>query len=222
MGVAFALAFFANGCLQSEQGSDRESQKQTFEPKNGDILFQMGKCGGFCEAIAAVTPSYRDLNFTHNALVYRDADTVYVVEAVSEGVKTSNLDSFLLRHKTENGEPAVVAGRLKPRYKHLIPGALDFAHQQIGKPYNHDFTWDTDSAFYCAQLIYRSFEVNGDVLFPPAPMTFKQPGEAETFEGWKTYFENLQKPVPEGVPGVNPGAMSTSENIDIVHVHFGE
>lgn len=217
-----AASFLALGCGQSKQGSDQKNDTEIFEPENGDILFQIGKCGAFCEAIAAVTPSYNDLNFTHNALVYRDADTTYVIEAVKSGVSTSSLPDFLDRHRTENGNPAVVAGRLKPEYRHLIPGALDYAHKQIGKPYNRGFEWDTDSAFYCSQLIYSSFKVSGDVLFPPAPMTFKKPGEEKTFDGWRDYFENLHKPVPEGVPGVNPGAMSLSKNIKIVHVYFGE
>lgn len=217
-----AASFLAWGCGQSEQGSDQKKNTEVFEPKNGDILFQIGECGSFCEAIAAVTPSYNDLNFTHNALVYRDDDTSYVIEAVEEGVIKSSLHDFLNRHVTENGNPAVVAGRLKPEYNHLIHGALDYAHKQIGKPYNRGFEWNTDSAFYCSQLIYSSFHVSGDTLFSPAPMTFKKPGEEETFEGWHDYFKNLQTPVPEGVPGVNPGAMSLSKNIKIVHVYFEE
>lgn len=50
-------------------------------------------------------------------------------------------------------------------------------------------------------------------------MTFKSPGSDEITEGWKEYFDKLHLPVPEGELGINPGAMSQSDVIDIVHYY---
>ncbi|WP_226390971.1 hypothetical protein [Penaeicola halotolerans] len=45
-------------------------QKSTsFELQNGDILFQDGDCGDFCEAIKKVTSGYEGRDFSHNGIV---------------------------------------------------------------------------------------------------------------------------------------------------------
>jgi len=48
-------------------------------------------------------------------------------------------------------------------------------------------------------------------------MTFKSPGTGNTFPEWQEYFSGLGVPVPEGQPGINPGGISRSYAIDIVH-----
>ena len=50
-------------------------------------------------------------------------------------------------------------------------------------------------------------------------MTFIAPETNETFGIWEIYFNNLNYPIPEGKPGINPGAMSRSPLIDIVHLY---
>ena len=49
------------------------------------------------------------------------------------------------------------------------------------------------------------------------PMTFKIPDTDSTFSIWTTYYKNLNAVIPEGEPGLNPGSMSRSPFIEIVH-----
>ena len=78
-----------------------------------------------------------------------------------------------------------------------------------------------NNSYYCSELIYLSFKAantNKD-LFVLNPMTFKSPGSDHYFPVWKKYFDDLGVDVPEGMPGINPGGISRSEIIDIVHVY---
>ena len=50
-------------------------------------------------------------------------------------------------------------------------------------------------------------------------MTYKDPATNSTFPIWADYFQDLNVPIPEGEPGLNPGGMSTSDYIDIVHFY---
>jgi hypothetical protein len=50
-------------------------------------------------------------------------------------------------------------------------------------------------------------------------MTFIDPDTHQTFPVWETYFADLGVPIPEGKPGINPGLMSRSNKLDIVHVY---
>ena len=52
-------------------------------------------------------------------------------------------------------------------------------------------------------------------------MTFKDPETKKIMPIWKEYYKNLNTEVPEGEIGINPGIMSISKKIDIVH-HYGK
>ncbi|WP_228527925.1 YiiX/YebB-like N1pC/P60 family cysteine hydrolase [Pararhodonellum marinum] len=184
-------------------------QDSTLDWQEGDILFQDGECGDFCEAIRKVTEGYEGREFTHNGLLINENGKWYVLEATSQGVSQTPLHDFLERHLDHNGRPKVMLGRLKPEYQHLISQALEEAKKQIGKPYDAAFDFDND-AFYCSELIHFAFKVanDGDDLFTPQPMTFRDPKTKKLFPIWKTYFEELGIPVPEGQMGLNPGGMS--------------
>ena len=53
------------------------------------------------------------------------------------------------------------------------------------------------------------------------PMTFKDPDTRETMSIWTEYYDKLNISVPEAENGINPGLMSVSKNIEIVH-EFGK
>ena len=52
-------------------------------------------------------------------------------------------------------------------------------------------------------------------------MTFADPISNNTMNLWQEYYNELETKIPEGEPGTNPGIMSISENIKIVH-KYGE
>ena len=181
--------------------------KEKFQ--EGDILFQNGDCGDFCDAIRKVTQGYQGKEFSHNGLLMKEANNWFVLEAIGKGVSKTPLEDFLNRHVDDSGNPKVMIGRLKPEYSPLIPAAINEAQKHLGKPYDSVFDFEND-AYYCSELIHFAFkEANGGKdLFSPKPMTYNDPDTGELFPIWEKYFLDLGMEVPEGKLGLNPGGMS--------------
>ena len=207
--LSVGLAFF--GC--SQNGS------RNFALQPGDLLFQDLDCGPLCDVIERVTMGYEGANFSHVGIVAKDDNgNCVVIEAVSNGVVVTPLGAFLGRSFDTKGRPKVVAGRLKKPYCQLIPSALKEALALKGKPYDKVFAIDNE-AYYCSELIYEIFlRANGNnPVFNLQPMTFKDPDTGEMLTAWEDYFSKFGVSIPEGQPGINPGGISCSPVLAVVH-----
>ena len=194
--------------------------QQGYVPQTGDLLFQDLDCGPFCDAIEKVTTGVDGKSFSHVGVVYVDQGKPYVLEAGSRGVVKTSLDSFLNRSFDANHYPKVVAGRLKPSLHYTIPKAIDKCNSLLGKKYDDAFDISNDR-YYCSELVYYAFnDSTSKPLFNLAPMTFIDPETHKTFPAWVTYFNDLGIPIPEGKPGLNPGGISRSDKIEIVHSFY--
>jgi hypothetical protein len=194
-------------------GLNAQAQTLKFELKNGDLIFQDLDCGPMCDAIEAVTEGYKGQKFSHVGLVWKKGNTIQIIEALSKGVDTIPLEQFMLRDTLH-----YKIGRVLPPYQKLIPKAIQFATQQLGKPYDVAFTYGNE-AYYCSELIYDAFPYanKGKTFFQLFPMTFKQPQSETYFPVWVDYFNKLGIPIPEGELGCNPGGLSQSTKIKIVY-----
>ena len=84
------------------------------ELQAGDLLFQAGSGSDMTEAIDCATRSDNNLTFTHVGIFTPDRGTDCVLEATSEGgVKITPMQEFLDRAARIDGQPAVVAMRLR-------------------------------------------------------------------------------------------------------------
>jgi hypothetical protein len=214
--VATAASLPVIGCRQSIFEKD-----SGFTLQPGDLLFQDLDCGPLCDAIEIVTTGFQGARFSHVGIVAKnDNGGLVVIEALSDGVEATPLQAFLDRSFDAEGRPKVVAGRLKPPFRHLIPAAIKEAFALKGKPYDKLFFIGNDS-YYCSELIYEIFLRAGDSkpLFILQPMTFKAPDTGSIFPAWQEYFSNLGAAVPEGRPGINPGAISCSQVLTIIHIY---
>lgn len=215
---AFALCFGVCQDRNIEWATVSLEDPSLFIPKDGDLLFQDINCGDFCDAITKVTHSYDDKHFSHIGIARRKGLTaqVEVLEAIYPVVHVVSLDNFLKRSNK------VMVGRVKPEFQNLIPKALQFADTLMGKQYDDVFDINNDK-YYCSELVYFAFKKanNGNDLFPLAPMTYVDPDTGETFPIWTRYFQNLGIEIPEGKPGINPGGISLSEKITMVHSYGG-
>jgi len=123
---------------------------------------------------------------------------------------------FLMRSSDNNNNPKVIVGRLKNAYKNTIPQAIEFANKQIGVDYDEVFILDNDK-YYCSELIYEAF--SKDSIFQLRPMTFLHPETKDTLSTWKEYYSDLGVEIPQNKLGINPGIMSLSEKIEIIHFY---
>ena len=213
-------------CFTSCNSSDNND----FQLQIGVILFQDLDSSPLCDAIEIVTPGYNNNNFSHIGIIvelgdpncinpnYIYEDNIRVLEAIPNKVTTTKLDSFLNRSIDSNEKPKVIVGRLKKRYQYSILDAVKFLKNKIGIEYDDYFIKDNNK-YYCSELIYEAFEK--DSVFRLYPMTFIDPITNNTMNLWQEYYNELETKIPEGEPGINPGIMSISENIKIVH-KYGE
>ncbi len=207
--LVFSSAGFASGTEQS-----------LFLVQPGDLLFQDLNGDSFFEAVARVTQGYNGAVLTHVGIVAQNAEgKTVVLEALQEGVTATPLENFLNRSFDQEGNPKVLVGRLKRQYQHLIDSALIEAFAREGKPYNHLFDIENEDAYYCSELVYVCFRNanRGVPLFELKPMTFVDPDTGEIFPVWKDYFAGFEAEVPEGKPGLNPGGISRSPVLEIIH-----
>ena len=194
------------------------SRQSTPEFQVGDILFQDLDCGPPCEAIEAVTSGYNGAQLSHNGIITEikgdKFSQIFLVEAIGEGVVKTPLDKFLERSNK------VIVGRLKPDYTYMISDAINYIETSIlGKPYDYIFDLKDDT-YYCSEVIYKGFQIvdSKQNLFIVNPMTFNEPNTNNPFVHWVSYYEELNAEIPEGELGLNPGSMSRSDKLDIIHI----
>lgn len=179
--------------------------------KTGDLLFQKMNCGDLCDAIHAVTEGYQGYDFSHLGLVYIQNDSIFIIEAAGNAVRKVTLEQF-----SKNTNTTMYIGRVKNKYKKILPEVIDFSLQQIGTLYDEEYLYNNGS-YYCSELIYDAFlNAFEKPFFELQPMTFKQPDTNEFFPIWVNYYQNLGVEIPEGQPGCNPGGISTSKKIKII------
>ena len=188
----------------------------SFKLKSGDLLLQDLDSSPLCDAIEKVTSGFNNLNFSHIGILKIINGEKYVLEAFINGVDTIPLDSFLNRSLNEKNNPKVLVGRLKNEYAQLIPKALELGMNLIGSEYDDEFKIN-NGKFYCSELIYDIFlkANNQKSIFNLQPMTYQYNGEFMAI--WIDYFNNLEIPIPENEPGINPGGISLSKKINIIY-----
>jgi hypothetical protein len=195
------------------------SKEKSFEPKEGDLLFQDLDCGPVCDAIESVTQGADGAKLSHVGIVSRIKDgKVYITEAFSEGVKEIELDDFLSRSSDRKGNPKVLVGRIKHN-EDLLVRDMKKLTSLIGHKY--DATFDiSDDKYYCSELVYDVFrDEKNKPIFELKAMTFKDPKTGKTTEAWTKYFKGLNTKIPEGGMGINPGMISRSDHVEIVHAY---
>ena len=187
-----------------------------FQLQEGDLLFQDLDSSALCDAIELVTPGYNDANFSHIGFIVSDDGKLKVLEAIPPKVILTELEDFLSRSKDKDGNPKVIVGRLKKEYKNTIPKAVEFAYKKIGVDYDDVFLINNNS-YYCSELLYEAF--SKDSIFQLQAMTFLHPDSGDTLQTWKDYYAELGVKIPENELGINPGIMSLSKKIEIVHIY---
>lgn len=193
----------------------------TFQLKNGDLLFQDSDCGAFCTSIEKVTFGYKGAKLSHIGMVIiNEEKEIKIIEAVSAGVVLTPIDEFLNRSRDHEGNSKVLVGRIDNNHQALIPDAITFAQGKLGLSYDEIFDI-TNNKYYCSELIYDAFKyAHADIpLFYLKPMTFIDPDTGDTFPIWANYYQDLGVNIPEGKPGLNPGGISLSKYIEIIHAY---
>lgn len=199
------LFFFCAELLQAQSESLVDYQP-------GDLLFVSLRCGPLCDAIETVTVGYNNHKFSHVGMLVAQNGELRVLEAIGSVVTTTKLDSFMLRGKNK-----ALHARLLPKYQPYVSSAISYAITQLGMPYDDEFLPD-NGKWYCSELIFEAFKQakTPTLLFNVEPMNFKDPIRKEFFPAWVTYYQKLNKAIPQDVPGCNPGGLSRSPYLQVL------
>jgi hypothetical protein len=183
--------------------------------KDGDFVFVSSDSSSFSEAIANVTKSKENRNFSHVGLLHCTDSGIFVIEAVTKGVCYTPLDTFLCKNSNSNIQMA----RLKADYQKYIPQAIAKSLTFVGKKYDFAFDMQNDD-YYCSELLYIAFaQTSGDSLFfELSPMTFIDKTTNKFHPFWTAYFKERNMEIPEGKLGLNPNGMSLSDKLEWVKV----
>lgn len=160
--------------------------------RSGDLLFVSDQ-GGMGRAVSQSTGSY-----THVAMVERDGDSLYIIDATPRlGVARRPLRDL---------------GRFDA-YRLDVPfdtaAVLARAHVLLGRTYDNAFLPGND-AYYCSELVYECYlDSAGRHLFEAKPMNWRD-AKGRLPRYWRKHFKRLGMSVPEGVDGTNPTDMSRS------------
>jgi hypothetical protein len=208
--IAILLLFAITSCA---------TKKQENMLQEGDLLFQDLNCGALCNAIESVTEGIDGKKFSHCAMIVKQNDTLKVVEAIGGNVQTSTLHHFFARSGDTATIKNITIARTTAMEKVGLAKAVSFAVQQVGQPYDDEFIMN-NGKWYCSELLYEAFKVanNQKEFFSLAPMTFKDPATKNYFPAWIDYYKALQKPIPEGQLGLNPGSISRSDKLTILKI----
>lgn len=211
----FIFPFLFLIAMISSCSSDRSENRL----QEGDLLFQDLNCGGLCDAIEAVTEGVDGKDFSHCAMVVQVGDSLKIVEAIGSKVRLTTVDDFLKRSSDVDSLHNISVARVTEAHRSLIHGASAYALSKVGEPYDDEFLMN-NGKWYCSELLYESFKHanGGEEFFQLYPMTYKMPSQDEFFPVWVKYYEDLQKPIPEGEPGLNPGSISRSDKLEIIEM----
>lgn len=172
----------------------------------GDLLFCAKEASN---PITEVTQGVSGMKIDHVAIVHKQVNKTYALEAIHKGVTLTPIDSFMARRET------VVAARLCDTLG--VAQSVERALSFLGRPYDFNFM-PSDSAFYCSELVQKNYRYsNGQLVFKPIAMSFHDKTGKIT-DYWKEYYGRQGLTVPEDEPGSNPGDLSRSKAIQILGI----
>ena len=172
----------------------------------GDLLFCAKEASN---PITEVTQGVSGMKIDHVAIVHKQVNKTYALEAIHKGVTLTPIDSFMARREM------VVAARLCDTLG--VAQSVERALSFLGRPYDFNFM-PSDSAFYCSELVQKNYRYsNGQLVFKPIAMSFHDKTGKIT-DYWKEYYGRQGLTVPEGEPGSNPGDLSRSKAIQILGI----
>lgn len=142
--VTFALAL-------SSCGITGKSARATYQPVEGDVLFQSLPNPPGLDLVDAIEGSTGS-PYSHCGMVFLEDGGWQVIEAIGP-VKITPLDNYIARGRGNK----FWAYRLDVAARKHVPAALATMKQDLGKPYDPRYRFD-DEAIYCSELIWRGWK----------------------------------------------------------------
>lgn len=144
--------------------------------RRGDIFL----CGNLREVSSILEGGI----FTHAALY---VGRHHLVEAVAEGVRYNKLHHFF----TEYDTLAILRIPPIPERTKIIRDAVQYAQQQVGKPYDFDFSQQANS-YFCTELVNFAFRKAGYHT------------KLNTMGEFRSWAEKIEKKIIRAIKALHP------------------
>jgi hypothetical protein len=174
----------------------------SYQPLEGDILFQSLPHSPLVDAIEGVTAS----PYSHCGIVATENRRWVVYEAF-QNVEATPLKQFLFRGRDQR----FAVYRLKDQFQQYVPATIANTKTYLGRPYDVRYRMD-DERIYCSELIYKAYlDSSGQPL-----------GELVRLGdlNWKPFaktIEHFEKgPVPTDREMITPRDLSKAEQLELV------
>ncbi|VDO55028.1 unnamed protein product, partial [Onchocerca flexuosa] len=188
----------------------------------GDVVFfkkghNRSDAESFHEAVAAVASE----DVIHTALLLKNDTDQWLIHATPEsGVCQESLMNVVEKLQPESFEI----------YRAQVPqivriNAIQWAKSKIGASYNDIFSSDMcDSegkeAFYCCQLVTKSYEAAGIHDFCPSHQLNFNDSNGKLLPFWEEYFQKRSLSVPQGISGSHPAKLIRSKYLKLHFARF--
>lgn len=204
-----SLASLLVSAVSCDVPSQPASVNFSLEIFHGDLLFCVEEPSGdgLSDAIANVTEGIDGSQVVHVGIACQQNGRMMVLEATpSHGVWLTPIDKFFEEAEYDDeGNPCVFVGRLRDTLG--LAESVQRAKQFIGLPYDTLYAPD-DKQIYCSELVQLSYlRPDGTPIFRTRPMSFSD-SSGDIAPYWKKLYAERGIPVPEGMPGTNPGDLS--------------
>lgn len=177
----------------------------SYEPKEGDVLFQSLPRQALSIAIEGAT----DSPWSHCGIVARENGQWFVYEAYGH-VQRVPLREFW--HRSRRNRLAVY--RWRERERQHVSGLLAQVRLQMGLPYDSRYEMD-DEKIYCSELIYKAF----------LAVTGRPLGELVRLGdlNWQPHQALIEKleggPVPLDRMMITPRHLASAPELQLLHSH---
>ena len=153
--------------------------------ENGDLIFVRNE-SDIGQAIQTSTGNYSHVAIFLDGLIYHaSAEAGVICQQPADFFKANHLYDLYVYPEIDT------------------QSVQESAIKHLGKPYNSSFYPDSEG-FYCSQFIAEILPI-----FETIPIKFSD-GDQEISDFWKTYYQELDIPVPLNQPGTNPSQLATS------------
>lgn len=176
--------------------------------KTGDLIFHISGNSLFSQAISSATSIPDSIDFDHVGIIELIEEKAYIIEASPEaGVRKISLEKFLNENSGKKDSPTFIVKRLKKPID--FNKAIKLAYSHIGEDYDWWYLPE-NGKMYCSELVYECYlDSEGNKIFDATPMNFRAK-DGTMPEFWKSLFDQINAPIPEGLPGTNPNDLSRS------------
>lgn len=161
-GVALIAIATPGSSARSELESASERAHTPYLPPSlldGDIVFRRGR-----DVLSRIALSYDDSSrFSHVGMVVRTSGSIEVIHAipsepaVAGGVRIDPLALFIAAESAADAEFYRLDGLPVAKREEI----RSFLFAAIGKPFDFQFKYSDDSAFYCSELVVKALLAAG-------------------------------------------------------------